>query len=148
MNLPTITEALARLEANPAGAAEYEAAMRREAPGKSRREAVQATLDAFAAKRRENEAMRAKLSATRQRIAALEKAKGAQATLKAELSAARGKLATAQAKAGRRAPASKPAPAETAAQKFQRLQRTNPTQARDFWNEHRLEILNHNKTHQ
>jgi hypothetical protein len=100
--IPTLTEALSRLEANPAVAAEYDAAMRREAPGKSRREAVQATLDAFAAKRRENEAMRAKLVAARQRIAALERAKAAQATLKAELSQARGKLIVAQAKAGKR----------------------------------------------
>jgi hypothetical protein len=73
--IPTVTQALERLQQNPREAAQFDACS---PPGTTRREAVVATLAAFAAKRAENEAMRAKLLAARQKIAALEAARKSQ----------------------------------------------------------------------
>ncbi len=76
--IPTVTQALERLQQNPREAAQFDACT---PPGTTRREAVEATLAAFAAKRAETEAMRAKLIAVRQKIAALEAAKLSQSNL-------------------------------------------------------------------
>ena len=75
--IPTVTQALERLQQNPREAAQFDACT---PPGTTRREAVEATLAAFAAKRAETEAMRAKLIAARQKIAALEAARKSQPT--------------------------------------------------------------------
>jgi hypothetical protein len=92
--IPTVTQALERLQQNPREAARFDA----NNPGKTRRAAVEATLAAFAAKRAENEAMRAKLVAARQKIAALETAKLANERLRASLAASKVLVAAKQAR--------------------------------------------------
>jgi hypothetical protein len=125
--IPTLAQALERLQQNPREAAQFDACS---PPGTTRREAVIATLAAFAAKRAENEAMRAKLLAARQKVAALEKAKATNQRLRASLAATKVLVAAKQAR--------RP---ESAAAKFSRLQKTDPRRAAAFYQENRLEIL-------
>jgi hypothetical protein len=124
--IPTVTQALERLQQNPREAAQFDACS---PPGTTRREAVIATLAAFAAKRAETEAMKAKLLAARQKVAALEKAKATNQRLRASLASTKALVA------------SRPRKLETAAAKFSRLQKTDPHQAAAFYQENRLEIL-------
>ena len=93
--IPTLAQALERLQQNPREAAQFDACS---PPGTTRREAVIATLAAFAAKRAENAAMRAKLVAARQKIAALEKAKVTNQRLWASLAASKALVAAKQAR--------------------------------------------------
>jgi hypothetical protein len=102
--IPTVTQALERLQQNPREAAQFDACS---PPGTTRREAVVATLAAFAAKRAENEAMRAKLLAARQKVAAFEKAKATNQRLRASLAASKVLLAAKQARRITAKPAAK-----------------------------------------
>jgi hypothetical protein len=128
--IPTVTQALERLQQNPREAAQFDACS---PPGTTRREAVIATLAAFAAKRAENEAMRAKLLAARQKITALEKAKLANERLRTSLAATKALVSAKQAR--------RPAQPESAAATYSRLSRTDPIAAHKFYQENRLEIL-------
>ena len=103
--IPTVTQALERLQQNPREAAQFDACS---PPGTTRREAVVATLAAFAAKRAENEAMRAKLIAARQKIAALEAAKLTNARLRSSLAASKAIVAAKQARRTTAKPSAKP----------------------------------------
>ncbi len=130
--IPTVTQALERLQQNPREAARFDA----NNPGKTRRAAVEATLAAFAAKRAEIEANKRKLIAARQKITALETAKLANQRLRTSLAATKALVAAKQAR--------RP---ESAAAKFSRLQKTDPHQAAAFYQENRLAILNPTPTH-
>jgi hypothetical protein len=78
MPLPTVNQFLAKLEASPADAAEFD----RYAGGRTRRQAVEATLAAVKATLAENEASKAKLAATKAKQAALEAARKSQSIMK------------------------------------------------------------------
>ena len=93
MKLPSPQEFLAALEADQKAAAAFDAATRRERPGKSRREAVADCHRLATATLAEIELNKRKVAAARQKIAALETAKITNARLKSSLAIARGKLA-------------------------------------------------------
>jgi hypothetical protein len=134
--IPTLAQALERLQQNPREAAQFDACS---PPGTTRREAVIATLAAFAAKRAETEAMRAKLLAARQKVAALETAKLANERLRTSLAATKALVSAKQAR--------RPAQPESAAATYSRLSRTDPIAAHKFYQENRLAILNPTPTH-
>lgn len=93
MPLPSPEQFLAKLEADPAAAAAFDAATRRESPGKTRREAVAACHRLATTTLAALEVNKAKLAAARQKIAALEAARITNSRLKSSLAIARGKLA-------------------------------------------------------
>lgn len=93
MPLPSPEQFLAKLEADPAAAAAFDAATRRESPGKTRREAVADCHRLATATLAEIELNKRKLAAARQKIAALEAARITNSRLKSSLAIARGKLA-------------------------------------------------------
>ncbi|MEX1115555.1 MAG: hypothetical protein WEB53_09910 [Akkermansiaceae bacterium] len=73
--LPTVEAVLTRLQGNPSAAAAFDRAAHREAPGSSRRDAVQKALACMAATIAEHEAKKRLLAARRTRIAALQAAR-------------------------------------------------------------------------
>ena len=93
MKLPSPQEILTKLAADPQAGAAFDAATQRDTPGKTRREAVVATLAALTATITANAALKAQVAAARQKIAALEAARITNARLKSSLAIARGKLA-------------------------------------------------------
>lgn len=135
--MPSVEQYLAKLEADPAAAAAFDAATRREMPqAASRREAVAATLEAIKAAQNELKATREKLIAAKNRLAALEVAKAKNERLRAELAATRARLA-----AKRCRPASKPAPASgTVYEKYVALKKTDPQAATKFFIKNRKSI--------
>ena len=122
MKLPSPQEFLAALEADQKAAAAFDAATRRERPGKSRREAVADCHRLATATLAEIELNKRKLAAARQKIAALETAKITNARLKSSLAIARGKLA----KASPPKPASRFAGAADALVKQAAVHRSSP----------------------
>ena len=131
MSYPTTEEALRRLEADPAAAAAFDQATRREMPqAASRREAVAATLEAIRACIDEHAAKRRLLATQRAKIRALE-------AVSATLPATRAKLTKAQAAAVR--PSGRTvASATPTLDAFNRL--TGDAAAR-FYRAHRLAII-------
>lgn len=93
MSLPTPDQFLAKLAADPQAAAAFDAATRRDSPGKTRREAVEACHRLAAATLAEIELNKSKLIAARAKIAALEVARTTNARLKSSPAIARGKVA-------------------------------------------------------
>ena len=75
MTLPSPQEFLAALAADPQAAAAFDAATRRESPGKSRREAVETCHQLATATLAEIELNKSKLAAAKAKIAALEAAR-------------------------------------------------------------------------
>ena len=122
MTLPSPDQFLAKLAAAPAAAAAFDRATQRDTPGKSRKEAVVATLAAVTATITANAALKAQVAAARQKIAALETAKITNARLKSSLAIARGKLA----KASPPKPASRFAGASDALVKQAATHRSSP----------------------
>lgn len=91
--LPTPYQFLTRLEASPADAAAFDQATRRELPHcKTRREAVEAVLNAVRATIAESAALKTKLAASKTKLAALEVAKLKNQRLKAELTLSKNRL--------------------------------------------------------
>jgi hypothetical protein len=78
MPLPTVNDFLAKLEANPREAAEFD----KNSQGRTRRQAVEDTLAAVKATIAENQALKAKLAATKAKQAALEAARKSQSVMK------------------------------------------------------------------
>jgi hypothetical protein len=129
--LPTTEEALHALERNSAAAAAFDVAAKVEAPGRTRREAVAAALEAIKARIEEHAAKRRLLATQRAKIRALEAAKAA-------LPATRAKLATAKAAAAVRPSGRAVASATPTLDAFNRL--TGDAAAR-FYRAHRLAII-------
>jgi hypothetical protein len=130
MNEFSIEEGLRRLEANPAAAAKFDAATKRERPHcKTRREAVVAVLAAVNAIQGEIIANRMRLEAAKNKLATLEAAKATNARLTAELTAANARIATlsaAKAKARMAPTAQAPVPAPAPAPAPARRKWANP----------------------
>jgi hypothetical protein len=80
MPLPTPDQFLAKLAASPADAAAFDAATRRESPGKTRREAVEACHKLATATLTANAALKAQVAASKAKVAALEAARKSQPT--------------------------------------------------------------------
>jgi hypothetical protein len=78
MPLPTPQEFLAKLQADPKAAADFDAATQRESPGKSRREAVEACHRLATSTLAAIELNKSKLVIARAKIAALEAARKSQ----------------------------------------------------------------------
>ena len=93
MPLPSPDQFLAKLAADPAAAAAFDRATQRDTPGRSRKDAVVATLAAVTATITANAALKAQVAASKAKLAALETAKITNARLKSSLAIARGKLA-------------------------------------------------------
>jgi hypothetical protein len=81
MPLPTPDQFLAKLAASPTAAAAFDAATRRESPGKTRREAVEACHKLATATLTANAALKAQVAASKAKVAALEVAKLSQSNL-------------------------------------------------------------------
>ena len=149
MSLPTTEDFLRKLEANPAEAAAFDAATRRERPHcKNRREAAAHLLAAIQAKQAvlaaSNEKQRQALRAARE----LEKAAAAmQATRAAERERARRSVSpapVAKPAAPRPAPrpaASKPTPAPAPESHLSKFNRLTGPEASAYYREHRAAIL-------
>ena len=112
MSLPTTEDFLRKLEANPAEAAAFDACY--QGQGKTRREAVLATLAAMRATIAEADAKRQLLTAKREKIALLEKAKAA-AAMQGERERARRSVSPIVAKPAAVRPAPRPAASKPAA---------------------------------
>jgi hypothetical protein len=135
MPLPTPEQFLAKLAASPADAAAFD----KFAGGKTRREAVEATLTAVTATITANAASKAKVAASKAKVAALEKAKLTNQRLRTSLAATKALVSAKQAR--------RPAQPESAAATYSRLSRTDPIAAHKFYQENRLAILNPTPTH-
>jgi len=125
MSLPTVDQALEKLAANPAEAAAFDACY--QGQGKTRREAVLATLAAMRATIAEADAKRQLLTAKREKIALLEKAKAA----------------TPAKPAPRPAAIAKASPKAAAAPKshLEIFNSLSGPEAATYYQKHRLEIL-------
>jgi hypothetical protein len=130
MPLPSVDQFLSKLDADPQAGRDFDAATRAERPHcKTRREACEHLLASLRAKTASvtasNEKKRQALLAQRE----LEKAAAAMLN--------RRKTAPIS-----KAPAPAPtAAAETAREKYQRLQKTAPNEAGKFWDENKADIL-------
>jgi hypothetical protein len=78
MTLPSVSEYMAKLAASPTAAAAFDAATRRESPGKTRREAVEACHKLATATLTANAALKAQVAASKAKVAALEAARKSQ----------------------------------------------------------------------